>query len=102
MNMKNPNFAAQMSGQVRATSPGNSGFPNLYAGGSGVIVSSTGTRHLSPVPFNSVVNRHGSMPNVSYQFSYYSTKTKYFIGFLSYTFDLKKFPAIHLCNVINH
>ena len=68
MNMKNPNFAAQMSGQVRATSPGNSGFPNLYAGGSGVIVSSTGTRHLSPVPFNSVVNRHGSMPNVSYQF----------------------------------
>ena len=65
MSMKTPNFAAQVSGQVRASSPINSGFSNMYAGGTGVIVSSTGTRHLSPAPFNSIVHRHGSMPNVS-------------------------------------
>ena len=65
MNMKSSNFAPQVSGQVRASSPSNSGFPNIYAGGTGVIVTSTGTRHLSPAPFNSIVHRHGSMPNVS-------------------------------------
>ena len=64
--MKSPNFSAQIPGQIRATSPANSGFPNIYAGASGGIVTATGTRHLSAAPLNSSVYRHGSMPNVSY------------------------------------
>ena len=63
--MKSPNFSAQIPGQIRATSPANSGFPNIYAGASGGIVTPTGTRHLTATPLNSSVYRHGSMPNVS-------------------------------------
>ena len=72
MNVKSPNFAAQVPGQVRATSPANSGFPNIYAGASGGLVTSTGTRHLSASPFNSIVHRHGSMPNVSQTYITYN------------------------------
>ena len=71
MNMKSQSFAAQVSGQVRASSPGNSGFPNIYAGTNGGLVTSTGTRHLSAAPFNSIVHRHGSMPNVRFISKYF-------------------------------
>ena len=60
--IKGTSYAAQAPVQVRAPSPVNSGFQNIYAGGQ---VTSTGIRnHLSAAPFNSIVHRHGSMPNV--------------------------------------
>ena len=63
MQIKGTSYAAQAPVQVRAPSPVNSGFQNIYAGGQ---VTSTGIRnHLSAAPFNSIVHRHGSMPNVS-------------------------------------
>ena len=61
--IKGTSYAAQAPVQVRAPSPVNSGFQNIYAGGQ---VTSTGIRnHLSAAPFNSIAHRHGSMPNVS-------------------------------------